>query len=99
MRLVRFLLDGSVRPGALRDDDASVVDLSDVAQSMDNLVAGGVEAIEAAQDAAKTGDSIPTYEVRLVAPLAPASLRDFLAFEDHARAGAARRGEDLNPAW
>jgi 2-keto-4-pentenoate hydratase/2-oxohepta-3-ene-1,7-dioic acid hydratase in catechol pathway len=26
-------------------------------------------------------------------------LRDFLAFEDHAKGGAARRGEELNPAW
>ena len=37
--------------------------------------------------------------VPVLAPLEPASLRDFLAFEDHAKAGAARRGEELNPAW
>lgn len=31
--------------------------------------------------------------------LKPAALRDFMLFEDHARAGAARRGEELNPDW
>ena len=31
--------------------------------------------------------------------LRPTALRDFMLFEDHARAGAARRGEDLNPDW
>ena len=36
---------------------------------------------------------------RLLAPLRPASLRDFLAFEDHAKGGARRRNEELNPAW
>lgn len=39
-------------------------------------------------------------EVRLLRPMsAPNSLRDFIAFEDHARAGAARRNEELNPVW
>jgi 2-keto-4-pentenoate hydratase/2-oxohepta-3-ene-1,7-dioic acid hydratase in catechol pathway len=42
---------------------------------------------------------LPLREVKLRAPLRPASLRDFLAFEDHAKAGATRRGETLNPAW
>ncbi len=39
-------------------------------------------------------------EVRLRAPLPrPRSLRDFFAFEDHAKAGAARRGEPMPQAW
>lgn len=39
-------------------------------------------------------------EVRLCPPLPdPGSLRDFLAFEDHAKAGAERRGEQLAKAW
>lgn len=38
--------------------------------------------------------------VHLKAPLShPNSLRDFLAFEDHAKAGATRRQEELNPIW
>ncbi len=39
-------------------------------------------------------------EVRLKAPLPrPRSLRDFFAFEDHARAGSARRNEEFPTAW
>ena len=39
-------------------------------------------------------------EVRLLAPLPrPRGLRDFFAFEDHAKAGAARRKETLAPEW
>ncbi|GIW09137.1 MAG: 2-hydroxyhepta-2,4-diene-1,7-dioate isomerase [Dehalococcoidia bacterium] len=42
----------------------------------------------------------PLDEVQLRAPLPrPNSLRDFMAFEDHARAGAQRRGEALAEAW
>lgn len=37
--------------------------------------------------------------VRLKAPLAPASLRDFLAFEAHTRTGFARLGEPFPEAW
>jgi 2-keto-4-pentenoate hydratase/2-oxohepta-3-ene-1,7-dioic acid hydratase in catechol pathway len=39
-------------------------------------------------------------QVRLLAPLPrPRSLRDFFAFEDHAKAGAARRNEPLPAEW
>ncbi|MFI5360534.1 MAG: fumarylacetoacetate hydrolase family protein [Elusimicrobiota bacterium] len=38
-------------------------------------------------------------EARLKAPLRPLSLRDFFAFEDHARAGAARRNEPMPMEW
>ena len=37
--------------------------------------------------------------VRLKAPLAPASLRDFLAFEAHTKTGIARLGEPFPEAW
>ena len=41
-----------------------------------------------------------TGSVRLKAPLPrPRSLRDFFAFENHARAGAQRRNEPLAPEW
>lgn len=38
-------------------------------------------------------------DVDIVAPLIPNSLRDFIAFEDHAKAGAARRNEELASVW
>lgn len=42
----------------------------------------------------------PLADVRLKPPLPrPSSLRDFLAFEEHAKRGAARRKEELIPEW
>ncbi|HEX9775010.1 MAG TPA: fumarylacetoacetate hydrolase family protein [Actinomycetota bacterium] len=91
MRLVRFDGgDGRARPGRLEGE--TVVDLSAAAPTMEALIAQGLPA-------AVDGPARALGAVRLLAPLRPASLRDFLAFEDHAKAGAARRGEDLNPAW
>lgn len=43
--------------------------------------------------------SLPLEAATLLAPIEPTALRDFMLFEDHARAGASRRGEELNPAW
>ncbi len=93
MRLVRFGYEGSVHVGALTDDDRAVTDLGS-GRVMAGILAAGFEAL-----GAPSGPSLPIADIRLLAPLEPASLRDFLAFEDHAKAGAARRGEALNPSW
>jgi 2-keto-4-pentenoate hydratase/2-oxohepta-3-ene-1,7-dioic acid hydratase in catechol pathway len=82
-------------PGALAGD--GVVDLSSVAASVEDLIAAGPEAWDRARELAGSRTRAPIPG--LLAPLRPASLRDFLAFEDHAKGGAARRGEELNPAW
>ncbi|TMK23029.1 MAG: fumarylacetoacetate hydrolase family protein [Actinobacteria bacterium] len=96
MKLVTWAHPDGPRPAGLTGTD-TVVDLSGVAQSVDALIEGGPEALDRARDAIRSGAS--EAAVALLAPLHPASLRDFLAFEDHAKAGAARRGEALNPAW
>ncbi|MFY9585927.1 MAG: fumarylacetoacetate hydrolase family protein, partial [Actinomycetota bacterium] len=57
----------------------------------------GPAALARAHDVADRGEARPAG--KLLAPLKPASLRDFLAFEDHAKGGAKRRNEELNPAW
>lgn len=62
---------------------------------------------EAAADGAVAGRhlgdgevSFPATGARLLAPLpAPPSLRDFSVFEEHVRAGAALRGEEIPAAW
>lgn len=97
MRLVRFEREGTVRPGAIVGD--GVADLGDVVGTIEDLVAGGPGLLDEARAALDAAPAHPLAGVRLRAPLRPASLRDFLAFEDHARAGAARRGEDLSPSW
>ena len=97
MRLVRFLLGDSTRPGIPAGDE--IVDLSPVSRTMEGLIARGLNVVEAIEAQLDDLPRQPLADVEILAPLRPASLRDFLAFEDHAKAGAARRGEELNPAW
>lgn len=96
MRLVTFDAGEGPRPGALAGE--SLVDLSSLVPSVEALIAAGPATLDQARAlAGRRAGARPA--ARLLAPLRPASLRDFLAFEDHARAGAARRGEELSPAW
>lgn len=96
VRIVTFLGPDGPRPGALAGE-GRVVDLSGVALTVAALIESGPDGWEAARVLATDGQPVPTG--RLLAPLRPASLRDFLAFEDHAKGGARRRNEQLNPAW
>jgi 2-keto-4-pentenoate hydratase/2-oxohepta-3-ene-1,7-dioic acid hydratase in catechol pathway len=96
VRLVTWLGSDGPVPGALAGE-GRVVDLSPIAPSIEALVAAGPAAWDAARERAAGGrrDALGP----LLPPLRPASLRDFLAFEDHALGGARRRKEELNPAW
>lgn len=96
VRIVTFLSGSGPRPGVLAGDDG-VVDLVGVAPTVAALIEAGPEAWTESRALASDGDPQPLGT--LLAPLQPASLRDFLAFEDHAKAGAGRRNEKLNPAW
>ncbi|MCA1830379.1 MAG: fumarylacetoacetate hydrolase family protein [Actinobacteria bacterium] len=93
MKICTF--DPGGRPGAVTGDE--VADLSPVAATTESLIARGLHDVVAIELDALP--HLPLADVTLRAPLKPASLRDFLAFEDHAKAGAARRKEELNPAW
>jgi 2-keto-4-pentenoate hydratase/2-oxohepta-3-ene-1,7-dioic acid hydratase in catechol pathway len=105
MRLVTYRRGGGRRLGAVVD--GAVVDLPDTVgepgypDTMEALVETGTGALDAARTAL-AGPEVDRHvvpEATLLVPILPASLRDFLAFEDHVKAGAARRGEDVNPAW
>jgi 2-keto-4-pentenoate hydratase/2-oxohepta-3-ene-1,7-dioic acid hydratase in catechol pathway len=96
VKLVTFDNGNGPRPGALTGE-GTVVDLSLIAATVEDLIVGGPVAWDRARDLTNRAEPAPTG--KLFAPLQPASLRDFLAFEDHAQGGAARRGEELNPAW
>ena len=73
------------------------MDLSLIAATVEELIAAGLAALDRARELKERSDPVPLG--KLLAPLKPASLRDFLAFEDHATGGAKRRNEELNPAW
>ena len=96
VRIVTFLGPDGPRPGALKGDD-QVVDLSGLAPTVAALIEAGPGTWDAARVLAADAASVPLP--RLLPPLRPASLRDFLAFEDHAKGGARPRNEELNPAW
>jgi 2-keto-4-pentenoate hydratase/2-oxohepta-3-ene-1,7-dioic acid hydratase in catechol pathway len=105
VRLVTYARDGSRRLGAIVDD--RVVDLPSVVghpafpTTMEALVAADPGTLDAARLAldGEGADRHGVTDARLLVPLLPASLRDFLAFEDHVKAGSARRGEPVPDAW
>jgi 2-keto-4-pentenoate hydratase/2-oxohepta-3-ene-1,7-dioic acid hydratase in catechol pathway len=105
VRLVTYERDGGRRLGALAgerliDLPAAVGDPA-FPTTMEALVERGPAALDVARQALGSGD--PDRHVvqgaRLLVPLLPASLRDFLAFEDHVKAGSARRGEAVPDSW
>ncbi|MDE2511165.1 MAG: fumarylacetoacetate hydrolase family protein [Elusimicrobia bacterium] len=86
------------RVGALRGDEIAELGGGDMVAFLD----GGEAALKEARRILETrpkGSGLPLKGVRLKAPLKPRFLRDFFAFEDHAKAGAARRQEPLQKEW
>lgn len=97
MRLVTFDAGAGPRPGALDGD--VVRDLSVFVPDVEEALQRGRAFIAALGDSLGEAPGVDVASARLMAPLRPASLRDFLAFEEHARRGAERRGEKLADAW
>ena len=104
MRLVTYERDGARRLGGLADE--GVVDLPDLVgepgfpATMEALVEAGFDALDAARagmERDRSEHAVP--EARLLVPILPGSLRDFLAFEDHVKRGSERRGEAVPEAW
>jgi 2-keto-4-pentenoate hydratase/2-oxohepta-3-ene-1,7-dioic acid hydratase in catechol pathway len=86
MRLVTYDAGAGPRVGAL--EDGEVVDLG-FDGDMVAFMAGGAPA----------GEQRPVAGARLLAPLRPRSLRDFLAFEGHMKAALSRLGRPIPPGW
>lgn len=100
MKLVTFERDGVEKVGAVRD--GRVFDLGLAGGMLDLLDAGpaGLDAARRALEKLPAGAGYEESAVRLRAPLPnPRALRDFFAFEDHAKAGAQRRSEPLQKEW
>ena len=87
MRLVTYDAGAGPRVGALQD--GNVVDLGWEADMVAFIAAG-----------APSGRGEPVDgEPRLLAPLRPRSLRDFLAFEGHMRNALSRLGREIPDEW
>ena len=80
MRIARWRHDGLVGEGFVVDD--RVVRFSRGLSVADVLAAGLAEVPRLAAEA-DAAASVPLAEVELLAPLVPASVRDFVAFEEH----------------
>jgi 2-keto-4-pentenoate hydratase/2-oxohepta-3-ene-1,7-dioic acid hydratase in catechol pathway len=106
VRLVTYRAEGHRRLGGLIGE--VVVDLPAAVghpafpTTMEELVAAGPASLDTAREAlrrdgAKERNTVSAPHVLI--PILPGSLRDFLGFEDHVAAGAARRGEPVHEAW
>ncbi len=93
MRLATFLhRDGDARAGVLLEDDTRIVDLFAAEPepcfgSMQALIEGGPEALDAAREVVENPPSVAvhmTEGAKLLTPLpAPPQIRDCLCFEEH----------------
>jgi 2-keto-4-pentenoate hydratase/2-oxohepta-3-ene-1,7-dioic acid hydratase in catechol pathway len=95
----RVSADENFRPGAFLVDLDAVIDLSPAVGSMSELIAGGADALRTCQELIDGGATLAMAGIEIGPALQPASLRDFIGFEDHAAAGAKRRGEQLSASW
>ena len=80
MRIARWSHDGTVGEGFVIDD--RVVAFAD-GLTVAEVLSGGLDAARAAFARVEGGLATPLADVRLLAPLVPASVRDFVAFEEH----------------
>jgi 2-keto-4-pentenoate hydratase/2-oxohepta-3-ene-1,7-dioic acid hydratase in catechol pathway len=86
MRYVTYAGDAGPRVGVL--DGGRVLDAGFDGDMVAFIAAG-----------APVGETRPVEAPRLLAPLRPRSLRDFLAFEGHLRNAYARLGRDIPAEW
>jgi 2-keto-4-pentenoate hydratase/2-oxohepta-3-ene-1,7-dioic acid hydratase in catechol pathway len=92
MRIARFELEGALRVGAVDGDgvrpfaaEVDVYDLLDDPTARETALAGA-------------GEAVALDGVRLLAPLVPHSIRDFMTFEEHVEGTGRAAGPDAKPA-
>lgn len=96
MRLAVYEYRGQVRSGAV--SEAGVHELAD-GSTVDDLIRQGLPAALQVGQRALHDEAIPLSEIRLLPPVTPTSVRDFLAFEEHNRGMIAPRGIELQEEW
>jgi 2-keto-4-pentenoate hydratase/2-oxohepta-3-ene-1,7-dioic acid hydratase in catechol pathway len=96
MRFATWEADGRVTAGVV--SDAGLHALPARATVLDLVRAGLPAALEAGAEALR-GPAVPLDSVRLLPPLAPPTVRDFVAFEEHVEGIVAGNGEEVVPEW
>jgi 2-keto-4-pentenoate hydratase/2-oxohepta-3-ene-1,7-dioic acid hydratase in catechol pathway len=80
VRIARWTHDGAVDEGFVVGDDVVPFPRG---LSVADVLAAGLAELPALAEEADAGASVPLGDVELLAPLLPASVRDFVAFEEH----------------
>jgi 2-keto-4-pentenoate hydratase/2-oxohepta-3-ene-1,7-dioic acid hydratase in catechol pathway len=96
MKIARWEKDGAVGEGVVVEDQ--VIPFGNGATVADVLGEGLAAALVRAE-ALDQAQGVPLDSVRLLAPLVPTTIRDFVAFEEHVEGMAARRGGSVAPEW
>ncbi|QFZ19038.1 fumarylacetoacetate hydrolase family protein [Saccharothrix syringae] len=96
MRFATYELDGTARAAVVSDDG-----LHDLPTTVLDLVRTGLPAALEAGGAALRGPAVPLDRVRLLPPLSPPSIRDFVAFEEHVEGVvmSVSGGSGVPPEW
>ncbi|OPC80557.1 hydroxylase [Embleya scabrispora] len=81
MKFATFDLNGSIHSGVVPGEDA--VHPLPAGETLLGLIERGAEALRAAGEQALAGPSVALADVRLLPPLQPPTVRDFVAFEEH----------------
>jgi len=98
MKIARWLSDGRVLEGVVRDE--RVLPFPD-GVTVASVLADGLAALPALEARLDETASAPLASVRLLAPLVPAAIRDFVAFEEHVEgvSGAVDGTNEVPAEW
>ncbi|MBN9196518.1 MAG: DUF2437 domain-containing protein, partial [Microbacterium sp.] len=98
MKIARWTDDAGVGEGFVVGD--RVVPFPG-GRRVSDVLAGGVAAARSLHEEVKDAEGVPLSRVRLLAPLVPASVRDFVAFEEHVEGVSAgvEGKSDVAPEW
>ncbi|WP_406281085.1 fumarylacetoacetate hydrolase family protein [Embleya sp. NBC_00896] len=99
MKFATFDLHGSTRSGVVSGD---VVHPLPEGGTLLDLIERGDAALRSAGEAALAGPAVALADVRLLAPLRPPTVRDFVAFEEHVEGVAVTvqgPGAGVVPEW
>lgn len=98
MRIARWRMGDTIVDGVVRGDRCLPWPN---ALSNEQVIAGGLPAAREAAERLDASQAVPLADVTLLVPLRPASMRDFVAFEEHVE-GVVRSvdaSEGVTPEW
>ena len=96
MKIARLLLDGAERVGIVDGDHVQPLETG---TSVLDLLAVDPGERDALAAAARSGDPVERAELSLLPPIQPASIRDFVSFEEHVEGVVRIAGRTVVPEW